>query len=141
PSPGAHDPALEPPLALPRLPRLADHRLAGAGGAAPPARADRARHPAALRVPAPVAGGRPGDLGQPGHHAPRAPPRRRSLPTREAARDHPRRGAASGRDHRGLTGPSRRRPPALRPPDAHALRAPDPTADPLHLAALRALVR
>ena len=72
PPPRPDDPALEAPLALRGLPRLADHRLAGARGPPAAARADRARDPARVRLPPPVARGRPRDLGQPRHHAPRA---------------------------------------------------------------------
>src|SRR5204863_2698395 len=70
---------------------FADRRLAGAGRAPAAARPDRRRYPAALRLPARLASGRPGDLGQSGDHAPRPPLRRRAPPPRVAPRDHPRR--------------------------------------------------
>ena len=51
-------------------------RLAGAGGARLHPRPDGARDAAAIRLCARVAGERPGDVGQPHRHAPRAPLRR-----------------------------------------------------------------
>ena len=51
PSARAHEPAHAAPVALPRLACLAHHRLAGARRAPAAARPDRARDPAAVRLP------------------------------------------------------------------------------------------
>ena len=82
-----HAAALEPPVALRRLPRLADHRLARSRGAAPLARPDRARHPAGIRLPSRLASGRPRDLGQPRHDAPRPTVRRHEVSPRAPTGD------------------------------------------------------
>ena len=62
----------------------AHRRLAGAGGAALPARPHRARHAAAVRLRPQVAGWRPRHVGQPPDHAPRP-----ALPGPRAARRAP----------------------------------------------------
>ena len=97
------DPALAPPVALPRLARLPDHRLAAAGGAAPPPRSDGARDAAPVRLPPSVGGRRPRHLGQPRDDAPGAALRRHDAPSRAAPRHHARRRAGRAPDSPPLT--------------------------------------
>ena len=73
PAAGAHPPGDRPQIAVPRLARRHDRRLADARSARVPARSDRARDPAPVRLRPPVAPARPGDVGQPPDHAPGAP--------------------------------------------------------------------
>ena len=74
PPAGAHHPGLGPQVALRRLARLDDHRLAGAGSAPAATRPDRARHAAAVPLPPLLARRRPRDLGQPRHACTAASP-------------------------------------------------------------------
>jgi alpha-ketoglutarate-dependent 2,4-dichlorophenoxyacetate dioxygenase len=86
-------PRSKPARALRRLARLPHRRLAGARGTAAPARPDRARDPARVRLPSRLARRRPGDLGQPRHDAPRDGVRRRRASSRAAPRHHARHSA------------------------------------------------
>jgi alpha-ketoglutarate-dependent taurine dioxygenase len=67
----AHASRLEAQSAIRGGARIRDRRHAGAGRAPLAARADRARHPARVRLPPRLARGRSGNLGQPGDHASR----------------------------------------------------------------------
>src|ERR1700730_5377581 len=89
PSPRPHHPPLAPPLALCRLARLPDHRLARPRGAAPAPRSDRARDAGGVRLSAQLARGRPRHLGQPRDHASRTALRRHQVSSRAASGDHP----------------------------------------------------
>ena len=77
-----------------------DRRLADAGGARPPARPDRARDAAAIRLFPQMAAIRPGDVGQPPDDAPGAPLRRQ--PGARHAPHHRRRRRADRGAGRGL---------------------------------------
>ena len=81
---GAHPSGDRPQVAVPVVACRRHRRLADARGARLPARPDRARHPARVRLRPQVAGRRPGDVGQPPDHAPRPP-----LPGARAARHAP----------------------------------------------------
>ena len=78
------------------------------GGPPAAARPDRARHAARVRLPAPVARGRPRDLGQPRHHAPGAPVRRHEVPPGAPPGHHARHRAARRRRELRLSGPAAR---------------------------------
>ena len=110
PAPGAHAPGHGPQVALPLLPRRRHPRAADAGGPHHPARPQRARHPAALRLRAQVEAQRPRDVGQPPDHASRPPLRREPAPRRaphHRCRRRPDRGA-TGRRIGKAAGPDKR---------------------------------
>ena len=73
-----------PDFALPVLARRPHRRLAAARSDDDAARADRARDAAGIRLPPQVARRRPRHVGQPVHHAPRPPVRRREVSARPA---------------------------------------------------------
>jgi alpha-ketoglutarate-dependent 2,4-dichlorophenoxyacetate dioxygenase len=103
-------------IALPRVARGPRVRPARRGGPRADRGADRACDPAAVRLYPPLAGARPGDLGQPLHHAPRHRVRRPALEARRAARDRerPRQHLRAGGDRGGggIAGRNGRRAPA-----------------------------
>ena len=84
-------PGVRPQVALPRLACGPHLRPARRRGPRADRGADRACDPAAVRLHPPLAGARPGDLGQPLHHAPRHRVRRPALEARRAARHGERR--------------------------------------------------